>query len=316
MPKTFNRPNANSETEKNFKNKKNQSIFYSILAILLVIIIILVLLLVFGKNFSAKKTPVQNSSTPSQTSSGNSTANSTANSSTGKIALKYFKTEKKSTDLATDSQVKIYEGVCGKLINSTSFGSVGEIISGPIAKNCSGIDKEYLQVKFSGSETGFVESKTGAASDLKPLLETGQVSGTISYPSEGVPLHRICGETVITPLNKKSTSICTLNISPSENVKNKDSSPDILPFSMNYQLDLPVGTYYISMEILDPSFNLKKGYFTSCEFAQSGISKTELDKICKGDFKTKVSAVPVTIAAGELVPNISPTNWYQDVVKP
>jgi hypothetical protein len=157
----------------------------------------------------------------------------------------------------------------------------------------------------SSNSQSFTSSVSSTSS--QSLVKGGTIKGTVAYPSEGVPEHRVCAETVTSPVK----TICTAD---RKSLYADINKPNLVS-DLNYSLDVPKGVYYVYMELVDKSQNNKKAYFTSCYFKNTTINKTELDKQCGSSATTSVSPVTVSVDENEIVNDIYTHDWYNNIKK-
>lgn len=117
----------------------------------------------------------------------------------------------------------------------------------------------------------------------------GSISGTVTFPSEGIPAQRVCAVSVD---GKDADAVC---------VETEDLPTTAATFSIR---KLSPGDYYVYAQLLDPSAigsdisTSFKAYYN--EFVRCGM-KYE----CKDTTRTVVS-----VRAGEDTPDIKPYDWY------
>lgn len=112
----------------------------------------------------------------------------------------------------------------------------------------------------------------------------GSISGTLSYPSEGIPAQRVCAELISDP----ATMHCT------------DTADDVHDYTIR---NVPPGRYYVRASIKNPAelgiTDAGKAYWD--QFVVCGLKYG-----CKDHTK-----IPVTVGSGQAVIGVDPQDWYQ-----
>lgn len=122
---------------------------------------------------------------------------------------------------------------------------------------------------------------TPATDSAIPLLATsGSISGSVSFPSEGIPKMEVCAEDTTT-----KETICTSEIQ-------EDSS---YSSGMGYKLEVPAGTYYVYAKLPNDSY---KAYYN--EFVTCGLQAS-----CPSH-----KLIPVEVGQDQQVSQIDPQDWY------
>jgi hypothetical protein len=128
-----------------------------------------------------------------------------------------------------------------------------------------------------------------AAPDQEPAM-VGSISGTLSYPSEGVPSMRVCAE--------------PLSGGPEQCVRTQDAPPAEPRFVIR---DLAPGQYHVYAQLADPeSLGLEaydiarvKAYYTAFVLCGQHASCTDH------------ALVTVPVSAGEDTGDVEPVDWYR-----
>lgn len=128
----------------------------------------------------------------------------------------------------------------------------------------------------------FTEPEPTPATDSAiPLLaSSGSISGSVSFPSEGIPQMEVCAEDTTT-----KETICTTEIQED----NSYSS------GMGYVLEVPAGTYYVYAKLPNDSY---KAYYN--EFVTCGLQAS-----CPSH-----KLIPVEVGLDQHVTQIDPQDWY------
>ena len=117
----------------------------------------------------------------------------------------------------------------------------------------------------------------------------GSISGSVSYPSEGIPAQRVCAVPV---KGSDSDAVC---------VQTGDAPPAPTTFHI---AKLAPGDYYVYAQLLDPTAygseipGTYKAYYD--EFVRCGLRYD-----CKD-----TSKIIVRVEAGADTPDIMPQDWY------
>ena len=178
------------------------------------------------------------------------------------------------------------ESVTGNL---QKWGSVGELLDGPISKECLGGKYTWYKVDWTDGSKGWSISDNLIISNLKDSA----IVGSLIYPSEYLPNQRVCAKETTT-----QTETCI------------DST------GQKYSISVPAGTYQVYVKgALDSSGKLTpwgtlvyyNKYVKDC--MMKGYPGTE----CQGNgvpnsFHTEI--ILVKVETGSTVENINPWDWY------
>lgn len=211
----------------------------------------------------------------------------------------------KNNNLLSDYGIESFDFPCGNSKGELKIvGNVGEILSISKSKKCEKDTKDYYEIKWDNGSRGFSESTNLEFFKVKPQIQIGYINGKVGYSDNNIPEHRVCAKTI-----KSNVIYCTKNrkLSTDESLKN--------PI---YSLEVPIGNYYVYMEITDPTdpTDLKnnKAYFTSCYFEGAKLNPVQKEAQCLNKTEA-VNAVSVNVAPKEVVQNIDTLDWNnQNVV--
>ncbi len=130
------------------------------------------------------------------------------------------------------------------------------------------------------TEMGAVTEEAPTATE-EPAPATGTLSGQVTYPSEFIPPERVVAFDVTDPMVYFSVEV---------------------PSGGTYTLEVPVGTYVVLAYVIDPA---ALGATPGLSAAYSKAVPCGLSVDC-----TDHGLLPVSVAAGETVSGIDPTDWY------
>lgn len=145
------------------------------------------------------------------------------------------------------------------------------------------MDEIDSQEDNASDEEDFEGDKNFDYADYVPDLETnGTISGSLSFPSEGIPSTlRICAENAST-----SEESCT-----DEHLEGDDYM-----FGYGYELEVPAGSYYVySYDTANPDYYAYYTEFVTCGSEYGCPSHAH---------------ILVEVEAGEIVSDVDPTDWY------
>lgn len=109
---------------------------------------------------------------------------------------------------------------------------------------------------------------------------TGSITGSISFPSEGIPAMEVCAEDSVT-----AKTYCTDEMLEDAQYQN----------GMGYRLDVPAGQYTVYAKLPNDSY---KAYYN--EFVTCGLSVD-----CPSH-----KAIMVKVTAGNATSKVDPQDWY------
>lgn len=171
------------------------------------------------------------------------------------------------------------------------FGSYGVVQSGAVIKECDKQTKVFYEVKWYDDTISFVDSES--VDITTKIVENGQVNGVVGF-ADFNPKYKVCGVDLI-----KKIEFCN---NPSVNPKQGES--------VEYKIELPVGTYYVYAQLIDLKEGFDKVYFNNCVFEGSTLkNKVEL---CKEDTNA-ITPVKISIVEKEIVNNINLTDYRQNI---
>jgi hypothetical protein len=267
---------------------------YVLIFILTFILIVLIALLI---NESSKI--IDNTNSASSQNSSSISSQNPVNSQVNSLDIKnkYVKVNKNTLGIES------YDRPCGDSKGELKReGNVGEILNKSIKAKCGDKEIEFIEIKWNDQSTGFSEVNNSLELMVeKPKLEIGYIYGSVAYPSEYLPDHKVCALNLI---NRRDI-YCTKNRLTNTTFR---SNSNILS-KMEYKLEVPIGSYYLYMETLEKTINNNKAFFTECEFKSSNITENDRKEKCQ-DLTKSVNAVKVNVSAGEVVRDIDVINWY------
>lgn len=116
-----------------------------------------------------------------------------------------------------------------------------------------------------------------------PQQQTGTIEGSLSFPSEGIPVNmQVCAEDSNTQQN-----YCT----------NEHFNDNKYTYGVGYKIEVPSGSYFVYAQV--PNFgNGYRAYYN--EFVTCGLSVN-----CQSH-----ENIEVNVSAGQTITGIDPQDWY------